>query len=174
MPSKQPKWCDSGTPGIAIGRKTSPKRPKRQTAKPPRRTAPLSAHDISPSRKENGANFRSLFHHHGSHPQRRDRVGSAGAVTLSPLLARVAAQQQLPTTAAAAATTAGTFAIGRAGNVAATGERPVMHAAITLNAKGLVIADILDHRARVAANSQRVIGTETMVIVQVKELIHVC
>ena len=49
-----------------------------------------------------------------------------------------------------------------------------MHAAITLNAKGLVIADILDHRARVAANSQRFIGKETMVIVQVKELIHVC
>ena len=86
----------------------------------------------------------------------------------------MAAQQQLPTTAATAAATTGTFAIGRAGNVAATGERPVMHAAITLNAKGLARADILDHRARVAANSQRFIGKETMVIIQVKELIHVC
>lgn len=49
-----------------------------------------------------------------------------------------------------------------------------MHAAITLNAKGLARADILDHRARVAANSQRFIGKETIVIIQVKELIHVC
>ena len=86
----------------------------------------------------------------------------------------MAAQQQLPTTAAAAATTAGTFAIGRAGNVAATGDRPVMHAAITLNAKGLVRAGILDHRARIAANSQRFVSKETMAIVQGKELIHVC
>lgn len=49
-----------------------------------------------------------------------------------------------------------------------------MHAAITLNAKGLARAGILDNRARVAANSQRFVGKETMVIIQVKELIHVC
>ena len=80
MPSKQLKWCDSGTPGIAIGGKTPPRRPERQTAKPPRRTAPLSAHDISPSRKENDANFRPLLHHHRSHTRRRDRGDGAGTV----------------------------------------------------------------------------------------------
>ena len=44
-----------------------------------------------------------------------------------------------------------------------------MHAAITLNAKGLAIADILVHRARVVANSQRFVGKEKMAIIQVKE-----
>ena len=74
--------------------------------------------------------------------------------------------------ATTAAATAGIFAIGRVGNVAATRERPVMHVAIALNAECIAIASILDHRARVAANSQWFIGKETMVIIQINELIH--
>lgn len=74
--------------------------------------------------------------------------------------------------AAATAAAASILAVGGVGDVAATGEGSVVNIAVTLDLEGLAVARVLDHRAGVAADLERLVGEEAVVVVKVEELVH--